>query len=91
MTGGWGDANFDSTPRRNKSEGSGAGYVEASDEGRDSGQIQTEEYQRIHGVWCDESGLPIEVEALMRVAGVDCSAFCNEVWAPTVAARRLAS
>jgi hypothetical protein len=55
------------------------------------GPSETEEYQRIDGVWCDESGLPIDVEALMRVAGVDCLAFCSEVWARTVTARTLAS
>lgn len=55
------------------------------------GRSEPEEYQRINGVWCAESGLPVEVEALMRVAGVDCLAFCSEVWTPTIAARRLAS
>jgi hypothetical protein len=54
------------------------------------GRSETEEYQRIHGVWCDESGLPIEVEAFMQVAGVDCSLFCSEAWA-AAAAGRLAS
>jgi hypothetical protein len=47
---------------------------------------ETEEYQRVDGIWYEESGLPIELEALMQVDGVDCAVFCSEVWAPTIAA-----
>lgn len=56
-----------------------------------AGGNEIEDFRMMHGLWCDESGQTIELEAVAPVAGVDCSEFCAEVWPLTAAAGRLAS
>jgi hypothetical protein len=48
------------------------------------GSNNTEEWEKLDGVWCNESGERIEIEALVAIDGTDWLGFCAEVGARTM-------
>jgi hypothetical protein len=44
-----------------------------------AGSGDSEEFTSIGGQWHDESGQTIELEALLPIVGVDCSAVCRDL------------
>jgi hypothetical protein len=53
-----------------------------------SGQRDATELTRLEDGWRVESGQLVEIEALIPVAGTDCSDFCSDVYPQTMTAGR---
>lgn len=49
------------------------------------GSTDTEQWEKVDGVWRDESGARIEIEALIMVDGTDWLPFCAELGIRTMA------
>jgi hypothetical protein len=49
-----------------------------------AGFNETEEWARYQGVWYDEAGAPVEVQAILAVDGVDTAAFCADAFPRTL-------
>ena len=45
----------------------------------------TEQWEKLDGVWCDESGARIDIEALLAVDGTNWVGFCAELGAGAMA------
>jgi len=43
------------------------------------GRPEAEEWRIIDGRWCDQTGQPVEIEALFALDGVDCAELCAEL------------
>jgi hypothetical protein len=48
----------------------------------------TQTWDKLDGVWRDESGERIEIEAMIPLEGIDCSSYCAELGARTMAMGR---
>ena len=48
----------------------------------------TQAWEKVDGLWRNESGERIEIEALIPLDGIDCSRFCEELGARTMAMGR---
>ena len=53
-----------------------------------AGQRETIDLNRLGESWYAEDAQQIEIEALIPVAGCDCSTFCTEVYPQTMSAGR---